>query len=89
MPSDFSAWQTLIAIGAGATALTAIGIAIRRGWVALSSFVRRVDASSRIINAEMVGNGGGTLLDKVNRIPAIESQVTDLRDRMEKVEAKL
>jgi len=76
---------TIIAAGALIGAITAAIIFVRRAWGAVVDVVQMQLAAGRIINAELVTNGGGTLLDKVNRIPAIE---TTIRLNIERNEAQ-
>ncbi len=54
-------------VGAGVLvgAVTAIGVFARRAWLALRELVQVQLAAGRIINAEMVRNGGSSMLDMV------------------------
>lgn len=73
--NELSLVQWLIAVGAVAGALTTVGVFTRKAWRSTSEFFRNAHAAARIINAELQANGGGSLVDKVNRIPGIESRL--------------
>lgn len=67
--------RTVVAAGGVTTALVAIAVFMRRGWLWLAEVVQMQLAAGRIIHAELTRNGGSTLLDKVSRIPAIEAKL--------------
>lgn len=66
----------------------------------VSPKLRKVEAMSELVTAQMTANGGGNLIDKVNRIPYIEEKVDEnhriaqehwnlLENKIESVEKKL
>lgn len=60
--------EILLALGAGAAALTAISVASRKAINSARAFFALQTVAARLINAEMTVNSGGSLLDKVNKI---------------------
>lgn len=63
-------------------------------------FMVKVEAMAAVVEAQLTANGGGNLVDKVSRIPVIETLVrdnhkvaeqhwTDLENRVEIVEKRL
>ena len=71
MPVDPPYWFSLI-VGASVLigAVVGIGAGGRKCWRAISEVVKLQNVAARLIAAEMTTNGGGSLLDKVNRIAA-------------------
>lgn len=92
------ATQAVIVTGGVAGALTACWILARRAYRAVREAISMQVAAGRIINAELTRNGGGSLLDKVNRIEgnhqqaqrhweALEESQRTIVKRLEKIEA--
>ena len=63
-----------------------IGAGVRKIYRAVVGAIRMQLAAAQIIHAQLTENGGSTLLDKVNRIPAIEKHIGEIEKRLEKVE---
>src|SRR5512139_2511288 len=73
-----------IALGAAATIVSAtigatwwVGRAIRRLWRWGTYLARRLEALADLAEAELTANGGGSMLDKVNRIPALDRRLDE------------
>lgn len=81
--------EILLALGAGAAALTAISVASRKAINSARAFFALQTAAARLINAEMTPNGGGSLLDKVNKIApnhaSAEKHWTELGEKQEQI----
>lgn len=70
--------RTVVVAGSLCGALTAIGIAVRRAWRASAEFFRLQHAAGQLISAQLTRNHGESLLDRVNEIPAIRTEVRAL-----------
>jgi|CXWK01.1.fsa_nt_gi PBP1b-binding outer membrane lipoprotein LpoB len=68
----------------GFTALMGGIVVFHRRFIAPT--LHKVEALSDLITEQMRENGGGNLVDKVNRIPHIEGKLDALNKRVEKVE---
>lgn len=90
--------DTILVAGAVATALGAMLMFAVRAYRGVRDFMVSANAASKLINAELTRNGGGSLLDKVNkiepyhieakrRLDAIEEGHKAIVRRLDKIEA--
>lgn len=78
---------TLMLAAAVIGAIVGIAAGVRKLYRGIAEGVRYQAAAAAIIHEQLRENGGSTLLDKVNRIPAIERSIEHIEKRIEKVEA--
>jgi hypothetical protein len=64
-----------VAVAAVISAVVAIFVGLRKIYRGCAEVFRVQASASKIINAELTPNGGGSLLDKVARIPQIEERL--------------
>ena len=70
----------LAAVVAGLTALGWILRKMRRGYLRIKPWVRRVDIVLDLAEYELQHNHGGSIKDAVSKIAGIEKDVTDLKE---------
>lgn len=82
--------------GAVATALVAIAKGLHLAWKTLRAWhkralyiITRIEAIGDLTEAQLTKNGGGSLVDKVNDIPAIKISVEEQGSVLRRVESRV
>ena len=86
--NDLEQWARTIISVAGA--LTLLGYGARKVYNrVLAPVLDNLSAAADIIHRQLNPNGGSSLLDHVNQIPSIRSDISTLTHRIEKMEHSL
>ena len=83
--TDIEQWaRTIIAVSA---ALSLLGYGARKIYLSIMApMLDNINAAADIIHRQLNTNGGSSLLDHVNQIPAITKDIKDLTRRIERIE---
>ena len=86
--TDIEQWaRTIIAVSA---ALSLLGYGARKLYLRIMApMLDNINAAADIIHRQLKPNGGSSLLDHVNQIPNIRSDISGLTHRIEKIEQVL